>query len=112
MSRKTGPCRVLLAFGLRGTAIVLATDNADLAEEISNIPSDRAEDLGVEADGNEPPGVYLFEGEGVWCTYRDFEGCSDAQLEFSGTTRPVSPSELEKLLVIRPPEGAEEDQSP
>src|ERR1051325_2656481 len=97
MPNQTGPCRALIAFGARGSAIVIATDNAALAQEIAAV-SDRAEDVGVEADGNEDPGIYLFEGEGIWQTYTDFEGGKDVELEFDGTTRPVTPTELPELL--------------
>jgi hypothetical protein len=70
--------------------------------------SSKAEDVGVEADGNEPPGLYLFEGEGMWHTYYDPEGGKDVQLEFEGTTRPVHPSELPELPALLAMKPAEE----
>lgn len=103
MSNKTGPCRALIAYGLRGSAIILATDNADLARETDAV-SDGAEDCGLTADGNERAGLYLFEGEGTWRVHVGFEGDKDVELEWEGTERPVLPHELPALLALAPPD--------
>lgn len=102
MSNKTGPCKALIAYGMNGTAVVIATDNRWLAEEIDNIPSDGGEDLGLTADGNEKAGLWLFEGEGTWIVSHDQEGFKDVDLEWEGTEVQAKTEDLPALLSMKP----------
>lgn|GEM_PF-4661013 len=74
--------KVVIAIGLSQKAIVLSSDNERVLQDIEDISSD-IDDLGIfkPKDYNNPPGLYLWEGE-VHCKF-DWND-EDAYLEFKG----------------------------
>jgi hypothetical protein len=93
--------RALLARGLHGSMIVIATNGPWLNSDIENGPGDCVEDLGLIGPKEcQEPGLYLWEGTGkIYYSGPDYEPDSS----YTGTVRPVTMEELPALLAMEPP---------
>ena len=99
---KSGVERVLIARGLSGTEIILATDGPWLACEIDNINDLCEQTIGNGWADKLPPGLYLLEiAAEVW-GQMTMDGV-EPECQWDGTCRAVKPEELAGLLGMMPP---------
>lgn len=90
--------RALIAVGMNGTRVVLATDSERITWETEEI-SDSAEDLGI-PDGPAGAELYLFEGEPhTYLSGPDYH----EETDWRGSTRAVTMEELPALLAMEAP---------
>ncbi len=110
--------RCLIALGLKGTCIVLASDTPLIRFDCENI-SDNGNDIGLDlTHGLDEPGLYVWTGEGEWQPEETWHcGVSEAYVEYRGTVRLVALCDLELLAImdasrqVDMKEAAEEDDS-
>ena len=96
--------RALIAVGLHGHMVLLATDGPWIANDADAI-SPNPEDIGIDPLPSER-GIYLWEGVGEMVSYSIQDGCDPPEPAYSGTIRRVRPEELECLLKMEPPEDS------
>ena len=101
MQTTSGPIRAVVAAGVAGTGVVVATDSAWLAHDIENM-SDEIDDIGL--DHPPGPGVWLWEGSGKLAPGGPADEPGEQVPEYAGRYRAVEPHELAGLLALEPPE--------
>ena len=99
--KRSGPERALIAVGLGGSAVVVATDGRWIAADIDSI-SDGAEDIGLDYPSG--PGLWLWEGEGREALSGPPDEPDEIAVEYEGRLRRVEPHEAAALLAMTPPE--------
>ena len=100
--KKEKPERALLARGLNGTIIVIATDSWGLTIDIECVGSDADADLGiVEAKECPTTGLYLWEGGWHKEMGRSLDG-DEPYTAYVGKVRPTTREELPVLLAMQP----------
>jgi len=91
--------RILVAIGVKGKGVVLATDSDWVGMDIENL-SDDVDEVGPGVDKDMEPGIYLWEGTMKMV----LEGCpwdgQEWELHHKGDYRPVKPEELTELLAM------------
>lgn len=104
MKNRSNKERALIAWGMEGRGVILATDGAFVGWEIEN---GYAGELVDELVGDDPDGagMYLWEGYGEWSTHMTLDGESEPELYWDGTIRRVPFEEAVKLMeMIQPNE--------
>lgn len=98
--------RILLAVGMDGVGIVLATDSAGVAYLV-DAASNNTDDLGIAHP--EDAGVYLWEGTlHAWKDPDTWNGPGEHSHEFAGGCTRLEFDRLDELLDMAPPEPTEE----
>lgn len=99
--KKPHHARVLLASGIGGVAIIMATDSEWVASDIAYVGSSPV-DIGI--DEPRLPGLWLWEGELTVTVYDN-----EPETNYEGRLSQVLPSEYPALLAMTNAYGAEED---
>lgn len=100
---KSGVERVLIACGMKGTEVILATDGPWVASEIDNINDICEQTIGEGWAHGMPPGLYLLDITAEVHGEMMMDGV-EPECQWDGTCRAVKPEELSMLLAMQPPE--------
>lgn len=99
MSDHSNTERAMIAKGIGGTEVILATDGPWIASDVENI-NDCNLDVGL-CSLPDTPGLYLFTGTAkTYVSGPNYE----PETDWSGCVRPVKPEEVAELLAMEPPE--------
>ncbi len=95
--------RALIGTDTKGNPVVLATDGPTIGYDCAEVSTD-ANDIGL-ADRKDclTPGLYLWEGTAAMEHVGDYES-QEQQIVYTGTIRPVLPSEIAELYAMEPPD--------
>lgn len=97
---KPHKARILIALGLCGAGIILATDSEWVSEEVSMI-SNNIDDIGISiSPEHDAPALVLWEGDLKVVCYNPEDG---GETEYDGECRSVHGLELAQLLDMHPP---------
>ena len=108
---KSGVERVLIACGISGTEVILATDGPWVSCEMDNINDLCEQTIGDGWTYGMPPGLYLLEITAKIKSHMDtIDGPGEPECEWDGgTCRAVKPEELAELLAMKPPDEDADD---
>lgn len=95
--------RILIAFGMAGSMIVVTTDNPLVVEDADAL-SGNVDDMGIlqGADRLQDLGLYLWTGTLKQLFAQTADGEEPDGLTYTGTLRRVEPHEIAELLAMAP----------